>query len=147
MDIWLEEFLFRGRPPIGPGSELPSEFHIMIGQQAPSAFNQEEFERRLMGPLTPEEVAALGLSLPDILEQIDTAALNELLLLRVERDALKAQIAALADVDMIRRERDIIRSALQGDSAALAQAYEETRAALVAVTAERDALIAAQDAT
>lgn len=79
MEQWIEEFLFRGRPPSGPGSEMPQTFHVMVGQQVPNAFDPNEPpQRRVVGPLTPEQALDMGLDLETLIEGINAEAINQI---------------------------------------------------------------------
>lgn len=99
MEEWIEEFLYRGRPPSGPGSELPSVFQVTIGQQVASPFGDDQPPiRRTIGPLTPEQAAAAGWSLTKIVKGLNTAALAEV-------DAARAAlIAAQQETSALRME-------------------------------------------
>lgn len=98
---FVHEFLYRGRPENGPGSGAPG-WHVVIGQYIES-LGRSEMELRQSEPLTPEQAAAAGFSLPAILKAINAAALADrdaqaaaLVAMTAERDKLAAQIAEMA---------------------------------------------------
>lgn len=79
MEEWIEEFLFRGRPPSGPGSDMPREFQVTIGQQVANPFDASlPPSRRTIGPLTPAQAAEAGWPIERLVEGINAAALAEL---------------------------------------------------------------------
>ncbi|SMH42591.1 hypothetical protein [Mesorhizobium australicum] len=91
MEEWIEEFLYRGRPPSGPGSEMPSEFQVTIGQQAPNPFDPAlPPSRRTIGPLTPTQAAEAGWPVERLVAGLNAAALRDL-------DAAKADLATVTD--------------------------------------------------
>jgi hypothetical protein len=94
MEQWIEEFLYRGRPPSGPGSEQLPVFHVMVGQQAPDPIYPEGPPvRRIIGPLTPEQAAAMGLTLPDLVAGINDDAIEEVLARRARQGPLERELA------------------------------------------------------
>lgn len=107
MDLWFEEFTFRGRPPSGVGSDLPSEFHLIIGRQVTSALDPSRHERELVGPLTPDQAAGMGLPLETVLEAINEVAVQDVI-------DLTAQVAALeAELTATRRALEQLRGAME----------------------------------
>lgn len=109
METWIEEFLFRGRPPSGPGSEMPVTFQVIVGRQIESGLTPGKFERELVGPLTPEQAAAApyNLDLGALVAGINAAAVGEAM-------ALGAAIGQAADL----QEQ---LEAAEGEAAALRQ--------------------------
>lgn len=97
MQQWFEEVTFRGRPPEGPGSDQPSEFHIKIGQQAASALNPGQYERQMVGPLTPEQALQIGMDVTTILADINTAAMNDVAALSAQVEQLQADKMGLIE--------------------------------------------------
>lgn len=103
MDEWIEEFLFRGRPPSGPGSEMPIEFQVTLGQQVTNPFDASlPPSRRLIGPLTPAQAAEAGWPVERLFAGIDAAALvaldealAELATARTEIGAKDAELEAM----------------------------------------------------
>jgi hypothetical protein len=87
MEDWIEEFLYRGRPPTGPDSDTPPAFHVIIGQQVDSPFGDGEKQRRMLGPMTLAKAADLGHNLTGIVEGINEAAISRI-------DELEEQLAA-----------------------------------------------------
>ncbi len=78
MEQWIESFLYRGRPPSGPGSELPCAFQVEIGQQVADPFDPSgPPSRRVTLPLTPEQAATAGFHLADLITGINADAIEE----------------------------------------------------------------------
>lgn len=125
MEQWIDEFLFRGRPPSGPGSDVPPTFHAVVGQQTPDPFGGDTPSRRLIGPLTPGEAEAMGLSLDALCDAVNGASIDHI-------DALQKQIAALED------EREQLHEALAQERAAAVAAADQVAA--------RDRLLATRGA-
>lgn len=117
-ELWIEEFLFRGVPPSGPGSDRPVECHAQIGVQAPSQAEDGEYERRISKPLPPLEAKEkFGLSLGDIYERINMALADEVHKLRGEKAEMEAAAeVAATELARVSEERDqlaaTIRSAI-----------------------------------
>ncbi len=89
---WIEEFLYRGRPPSGPGSELDATYHIILKQSVESPFGPQEAPvQRTIGPLTPEQSQAAGHPLASLIAGINAAAIQEMHIARQERDAAIAE--------------------------------------------------------
>jgi hypothetical protein len=95
IETWLEEFLYRGRPPSGPGSELAPDFHVILGRQAPDPLNPGSMRRELSLPLTPAQAAALGFVLPELISTINSAGLDRVRALEAENETLTASVADL----------------------------------------------------
>nr|WP_295470268.1 hypothetical protein [Mesorhizobium sp.] len=103
MEEWIEEFLFRGRPPSGPGSDMPREFQVTVGQQVANPFDATlPPSRRTIGPLTPAQAAEAGWPIQRLVEGINAAALAELdearaalTAARQDLEAVQERIAAL----------------------------------------------------
>lgn len=96
MEEWIEEFLFRGRPPSGPGSEMPSEFQVTIGQQVANPFDASlPPSRRTIGPLTPTQAAEAGWPVDRLVADVNAAALAQLDSTRAELDRAREELAAV----------------------------------------------------
>lgn len=96
MEEWIEEFLYRGRPPSGPDSEKPVDFQVTIGRQAPSVLDPDgPPERRFIGPLTPTQAAEAGWPLEKIVKGLNKSALASLDEARAIASEREAQIIAL----------------------------------------------------
>lgn len=92
MDQWIEEFLFRGRPPSGPGSDMPVEYQVTIQQQVENPFDPSLAPtRRSIGPLTPAAAAELGWDLTTIIKGLNANALAEIEAVRAENRKLKEE--------------------------------------------------------
>lgn len=85
-ELWVEEFVWRGRP---PGSAQPSGWHVVIGM-----ISQDNGKPLYSDPLTPAQAEQAGFSLAEIIKGLNTDAMQERDALRVERDALVTEIAA-----------------------------------------------------
>ena len=120
VEEWLEDFLFRGRPPSGAGAEGAPAWHVIIGQQVDSGFNDGEKSRRLIGPLTIVQAEAAGWPLARVINGVNDVAAKRV-------TELEAVIAA----------RDIDVAELQGKVAALQYQLD----ASVVKIADRDAQI------
>lgn len=134
MEQWVEEFLFRGRPPSGPGREDPPTWHVVIGQQLPNAFDPNEPpQRRLLGPLTPEQAkTAFGIDLPKAIEEINTAAVERV----AELESEKAQL--LHEADELREQIEEAKKVAQDAITYAARLLEPQLAAAVAETGEKE---------
>lgn len=95
IQTWLEEFTWRGRPPEGPGSEMPVAFQVTLGRQAQSTISPDKYERDLLGPLTPEQAADAGFPLESICSEINRETLDENLRLKADVAKLEAKVASL----------------------------------------------------
>lgn len=87
MEEWIEEFLYRGRPPSGPDSDKEPTFHVVIGRQADSPLNPGEKVRRTV-VMTPEQAEAAGWALASIVAEINAESIKQC-------DALKAKVTDL----------------------------------------------------
>lgn len=87
MEQWIEEFLYRGRPPSGPGVDQPPAFHVVIGQQAGSPFDDGAQQRRTIGPMSLEAAEQAGWTLEGIVAALNAEAIKQC-------DALAADLAA-----------------------------------------------------
>lgn len=115
MEEWIEEFLFRGRPPSGPDSDQTPTWHVVIGQQQDSPFAGREKDRNLAGPMSPEQAEALGWPLSRLLDGINAEAVRSL-------NELQAQVEA-GNVAMAEKDQRIteLENAVRDLSAKLAE--------------------------
>lgn len=98
METWIEEFLYRGRPPTGPGSELAPDFHVIVGQQVANPFGGDDPpSRRTVGPLTPTQAAEMGYSLETLVTGINTATLSEVDRLRKIETDLRGELETMQE--------------------------------------------------
>lgn len=97
VEEWIEEFLYRGRPPSGSGSALAPAWHVVIGQQVDSPFGNEEKSRRLVGPLTLDQSETLGWPLDGIIAGINGEAVKRVNELEISLAHKDAEIAALKE--------------------------------------------------
>lgn len=88
---WIEEILFRGRPPSGPSSEEPGSFHVVIGLQADDPLSPGEKTRKLLGPMSLSTAEELGYTFEDILHGINTDVIKRV-------SELEAQVKAKEEV-------------------------------------------------
>lgn len=90
MEQWIEEFLFRGRPASGPGSEVEPTFSVTVGFRMTHPVSGE-----LMPPsfqqVTPEKAQAMGLALTDLVANINAASIQETIVARQERDKAREE--------------------------------------------------------
>lgn len=95
-NIWIEEFLFRGRPSIGPGSESSAAYHVVLHKRTVSAFDDTKFTDEVM-MLTPDKAESAGWSLATILNGINAEAVSEVSVLRARVLELEAQVNSLTE--------------------------------------------------
>lgn len=88
MAIFLEEFLYRGRP---PDATEPPAYHVVLGDVVRDAFGRTLLTTS--GALTPDQAAAAGFPLPAVIAAIDAGLMAENAALRGELDALRREIA------------------------------------------------------
>jgi len=155
---WLEEFIYRGRPPSGPDAWKPPTWHVQIGIQDDHPFVPQTKVRELSGPMTPEQAAVAGWDLPAVIAEINGQAIaraNEMTakaaeleknhnLLQVdhrnttnERDTLKADFATLKErTAAIEAERDglmVANSILNAEKKAMVREKAALQAELAAL--------------
>lgn len=107
METWIEEWLFRGRPPSGADSDKSPRYHIVIGKQAPDPFNPDQMVRQLSAPILSEQLEEFGFSRAALIDQFNIDALDRIA-------ELDDQVAA-KDVEMeTLRERTAITEAALG---------------------------------
>lgn len=92
MTLFVEEFLYRGKP---PGSvELPA-WHVVLGDAVTDAFGNQAIS--LSGPLTPARAETLGYSLAAVIADLNAGIAASADALRVELAAVKAERDALTE--------------------------------------------------
>lgn len=141
MEQWIEEFLFRGRP---PGSTEPPAYHVVIGQQVSDPFEPDKKTRRLLGPMTPEQAEAMGFPASALVAGINDAAVAEV------AKAHDAVIAAIGDATAERQARIAAEdqvAALRAEIAALQAAANVTASTEAALRAELAAMRAVANVT
>jgi uncharacterized protein (DUF1800 family) len=147
--IYLEEFLYRGRP---PGSDQEPAYHIVLGVVGQDAFGKSTLATS--GALTPEQAMEHGITLPAVLDAVNADLIDQNAALKatkeaqaqriVELEALASQRAMVRGVDQeestdFQAMVDTLQSELAGVRSQLVRAsaeLAETRAQLEAVTAE-----------
>lgn len=91
MAAYFYEFLYRGRP--ADSADAPA-WHVTLGAAGKDTFGRAYHDE---ATLNMSQAEAAGWALPAILGAINTDALKEVERLRLENEALHAQIAALAE--------------------------------------------------
>lgn len=100
MKVWLDEFLFRGRP---PDSEEPMAWHINVLATSTDAFGEETVSMRQYDMTTAEKA---GYPLPDIIAGINTEVMKDCEKLRAEKIALT--LALQAEIEETKRGQQLI---------------------------------------
>lgn len=77
MEQWIEEFCFRGRPLNGPGSEMPTEFCVIVARRYPHPVKAGEYFTDVLPPMTPAQAEAEGLTLSDLVADINAQAIDQ----------------------------------------------------------------------
>lgn len=134
MDIWIEEFLFRGVPPSGPGSDRTPAWHLIVQKQFPNPANPDGNPIRspdFAEIMTPLQAEAIGLRLADIVAGINAEAIDRVAALEAEIAPLREEIEALtAEGAALREEKSELlaeRTALQAEKAMLTAAAAKFR--------------------
>lgn len=92
MEFWIEEWLFRGRPPSGPDSEKLPSCQIIIGKQVDDPFNPGKLLRQLSNPISPDQLPEYGFSAEDLITSFNLEALKTIAQLQSELSSLKNEI-------------------------------------------------------
>ena len=135
VEEWIEEFLFRGRPPSGPDSDKAPTWHVVIGQQADSPLSPEEKVRKVVGPLSVAQAELAGWPLTRIVKDINTDAVKRIAELDVvvaERDSSVAELSSklsTAQTDIAQRDETIVEMNNQLQQALLGLAERDARIA------------------
>jgi hypothetical protein len=95
MDQWIEEVLFRGRPPSGPDSEKSPKLHVVFGMQTEDPFSPGEKIRRTVGPMDMETAKKHGYTPALLVEQINLSAFDRIQELEAQVAEQDEQIALL----------------------------------------------------
>lgn len=146
VEEWVEEWLFRGRPPSGPGSDMPRDYQVMIGWQAPSPRDPNKRDRGRDGPYTPAQAEALGHSITTLVEGVNAAAIEDVAMLTGQL-ALAVEHGRTVEeaLQQMTQDRQSLSSRLD-EALAQAAALEAERNRLTAVAAEQADTIANRDA-
>lgn len=120
MALFLYEFLYRGRP---PDHADPAAYHVILADATTDAFGRAHVN---VGPaMTPEQAAAKGFALPDLIKAIDVGVM-------AEREALK-----FAHDDLQNKHERLIQDnvGLQQDKKDLVLAHERQQETIAALEA------------
>lgn len=134
--VHIEEFVYRGRP---AGSDQPGSWHIRLMAMGGSDDFGGPIPAALSDPLTPEDAAARGYPLPEVLAAINADALAQVTALRASADTLTATLAAerAAGADKVSALQSQLAAA-EADAARAASAAADTIAGLRAQVTELD---------
>lgn len=88
MEEWIEEFLYRGRPPSGPDSDKEPAFHVVIGTQAESPLDPSEKVRKFSAPMSLQAAEDKGWTFAEIIADLNLNAIKRI-------TELEAQVAEL----------------------------------------------------
>jgi hypothetical protein len=89
--LYLYEFLYRGQPADHPGAPA---YHVILADAAKDAFDRDHVN---VGPaMTPEQAAAKGFALPDIIATINAGTMAENASLKSAKDDLQSRYDKLA---------------------------------------------------
>lgn len=72
MTLYIEEFLWRGRP---PGSDQPLAYHVVLGSFGKDAFGRDGVT--ISDPMTPAQAEQMGFPLSTIVNGINAVTLQE----------------------------------------------------------------------
>ena len=95
MEEWIEEFLYRGRPPSGPDSNKEPAFHVVIGTQAESPLDPTEKVRKFSPPLSLQAAEDKGWTFSEIIANLNLNLIkrvSELEAVVAEKDAVIAEL-------------------------------------------------------
>lgn len=95
MEQWIEEVLFRGRPPSGEDSEKPPRFHVIFGVQETNPLTGEKV-RSFVGPVDAATAASYGYTPQGLVEAINLQAFNQITDMEAQIAALEEERQALA---------------------------------------------------
>lgn len=96
VQTWIEEFLFRGRPPEGPGADQPSTFHVIVAQRETSEISPSGYTDPVLRTVTPEvALSKYNLDLTTLVTGINSVAIDRVAELEGQVAALEAQVIAL----------------------------------------------------
>lgn len=128
MSVYLDEFLYRGRP---EGSDQPPAYHVILGSVTRDGFGKTVVTTS--DALTPEQAEAAGFPLPAALAAINAGAMAENALLRAECDRMIAAAQAAAEDARAEARAAILRAETadeRGDFLArqLSEAIQQARA-------------------
>lgn len=133
MEEWIEEFLYRGRPPTGPDSDKAPAFHVVIGQQVDSPFDATQKQRRTIGPMSLEAAEQAGWAFEEIIAEMNADAIKQCETLQEKLAEAESKIA----------EQSQALVAAETSTAALNQENAELRQICADVAAQLEAARAA----
>lgn len=140
MEQWIEEFLYRGRPPSGADSDKAPAFHVVIGQQVDSPFDAEQKQRRVIGPVSLEAAEQAGWTFDEIIAEMNADAIKRCDELDADCKAKEAEIEALTkratDAEKTAETLTQENAELRQVCADVAEQLEAQRAAMAAAQAE-----------
>lgn len=96
MEEWIEEFMYRGRPPSGSDSDKVPTFHVVIGQQVESPFDVTQKQRRTLGPMSLEAAEQAGWTFEAIVTGMNADAIKQCAAHEAKIAELEAKIAELS---------------------------------------------------
>ena len=116
MEQWIEEFLYRGRPPSGSDSDKTPAFHVVIGSQAESPLDPAEKVRKFSSPMSLEAAEQAGWTFEAIVAGMNTEAIkqcaaHEVKIAELESELEKSkQALVVAETDAIsaQQENDVL---------------------------------------
>ena len=115
MTLYVDEFLYRGKPP--GSADLPA-WHVVLGDAVTNGFGEPSIS--LSGPMTPERAEALGFPLAAIVAQINAGMAAAADALRVEIADCKTTITTLeTEAKTLRGEKSAAEAALGSAEAKL----------------------------
>lgn len=118
MEEWIEEFLYRGRPPSGPDSDKAPAFHVVIGQQVDSPFGDGTKQRRTVGPMSLEAAEAAGRTFDEIVEAMNGDAIKHCAAMDAKVAELETELATVKQAQAVAEET---AATLQKENEALRQ--------------------------
>lgn len=89
MALYLDEFLYRGRP---AGAAEPPAYHVVLGDAVIDAFGNQSIS--LSGPLTPAQAESHGFTLQTIAETINSQTLATLAVVNADLATARAELGA-----------------------------------------------------
>ena len=148
-EIWVEEVLFRGRPPSGPDSELPPRLHVVMGVQRLEEdllnASNSRLVRQITDPLTMAQAQeAFGFTPAGLVEQINGQAFAEAdrqvqiaaALSELAQDQKTEIEARGVTIDQLGEQADGLTARMGEMAAEHAAASEESQAQIEALTTD-----------
>lgn len=116
VEQWIEEVLFRGRPPSGTDSEKPPRFHVVFGVQDDDPLTPEQKVRRTIGPVDATRAAEMGYTPMGLVAEINLQAFQQI-------ETMEADVAAkesrITELEQSNQEKDQAIAALTAEIAKL----------------------------